>query len=145
MRSLRHLLTVAAVALLMILAASSSLGSDTNSLDLVKTCSPDAPTCLVTFSNVEILLGSTFQYLDPAKLDSSGSPMLLTTRTGIPGGTASGKCQFDEVSGTGHCRFTSGTGSLAGFHLNAQVLYIGESDFSLTGTYHFSGNGGDGG
>jgi hypothetical protein len=139
MRSLRHLLTVATLAFLMTLAASSAFASDSNRLNLVKTCA--GATCVVTTSNVDILAGSTFHYLDGSKLGTSGSPMLLTTRTGIPAGTASGKCQFDSASGTGHCRFSGGTGSLTGFHMNAQVAIVGQGpDFILTGTYHFSGN-----
>jgi hypothetical protein len=45
----------------------------------------------------------------------------------------------------GHCEFTSGTGSLAGFHMNTVVRFIGAGPtFSLTGTYWFShGHGGD--
>jgi hypothetical protein len=141
-RSLRHLITLVIAASLMVLAASVALGSDTNSLNLVKSCAtfPTTHTCVVTSSNVGILLGSTFHYLDPSKLGSSGSPMLITTAPGVPEGTASGKCQFRGT--TGHCRFTSGTGSLAGFHANAQVLSI-PGGFSLTGTYHFSGDGDD--
>jgi hypothetical protein len=144
MRSLRHVLTVSTLALLMLLAASSAFASGSNSLSLVKTCPNFGVThaCVVTSSNVAILLGGTFHYLDAASLGTSGSPMLLVTAAGT--GTASGKCQFDDATGMGHCRFTSGTGTLAGIHINAQVLFTGVSgggpNFSLAGTYHFTGD-----
>jgi hypothetical protein len=136
MRSLRHVLTVSTLALLMLLAASSAFASGSNSLSLVKTCPNFGVThaCVVTSSNVAILLGGTFHYLDAASLGTSGSPMLLVTAAGT--GTASGKCQFDDATGMGHC--------LAGIHINAQVLFTGVSgggpNFSLTGTYHFTGD-----
>jgi hypothetical protein len=137
LRSIRLFVAVAiAVALLAVLAASSALAAETKSLYLVKTCTfTPTVTCLVTTSTLKILRGSTFHYLGPASLGTTGSPMLITTANRVRKGTASGVCHFSGT--TGHCVFTSGTGSLAGFHADLNVLSIGGADFSLTGTYWF--------
>jgi hypothetical protein len=151
MRSFRHfLVVVTAVALLMILAASSALGAETKakSLYLVKNCATfaTASTCVITSSSLKILRGSTLHYLEPGNLTLAGTPMLLTTANtrGIRKGTANGFCQLNFGTGVGHCSFTSGTGSLAGFHMDTTVLHIDSGpNWSLTGTYYFSHGSGD--
>lgn len=60
--------------------------------------------------------------------------MLITTAPGVRTGTASGVCHFDV---TRHCEFTSGTGSLAGFHAYLKVRSIGGADYALKGSYWF--------
>jgi hypothetical protein len=53
-------------------------------------------------------------------------------------GTASGVCHFDSATKSGHCEFTSGTGSLAGFHANLAGVALGGNDYSLAGPYWFA-------
>jgi hypothetical protein len=83
------------------------------------------------------LLGSTFHYLAIGDLGTTGSPMLITSAPGKRPGMASGTCHFNDTTGTGHCEFTGGQGSLEGFHANLAVAWIGGNDFSLAGQYWF--------
>jgi hypothetical protein len=150
MRSLRHILAVAAaVALLMSLAASLALGSQPKSIYAEKVCSTVLVThsCTVTVSTLRTLRGADWHYNDYASLGlAAGSPMLVTTAdtNGIRAGTATGVCHF--IAPAGHCEFSSGTGSLRGFNAMFAVLFIhgGPPTLSLTGTYWFDrGNGDD--
>ena len=148
MRSLRHILAVAAaVALLITLTTSSALGSSIKSIYAEKTCTTIATTstCIVTTSTLKVLLGATWRYLDGrAGLGLPiGSPMLITTAyEGGRSGTANGVCHF--IAPAGHCEYAGGTGSLRGFHANFAVLFIGPGPvLSLTGTYWFDRSNGD--
>lgn len=128
---------VAATALLTVLAATSALASEHKTLSLVKRCSDTSPTCVVITSTFKLLLGSTFIYLAPQNLDTTGSPMLLQTGPGKRPGIANGICHFYATTGTGHCEFAGGQGSLRGFHANLAGAWLGGSDFSLAGPYWF--------
>ena len=110
----------------------------TKQLSLVKTCDEKEPTCVVSTSTLEVLLGSTFNYLDIANLEGpAGSPMLITTAVKDEG-TANGVCHFDSATKSGHCEFTGGTGTLAGFHANLAGVALGGNDYSLAGPYWFA-------
>ena len=148
MRSVgRSLSVIGIVIALTVLAGSSALAAWPKSVYLVKNCAGGVPPCLVTSSTLKVLRGTTFNYLAPALLGTTGSPMLITTpdTRGVRSGTADGLCHFYMALGTGHCEFAGGTGSLSGFHMNVAVLFIGGGpNFSLTGTYWFDrGNGDD--
>ena len=142
MRSLRHLLAVAAaVALLMTLATSSALGAHPKSIYAEKDCTnllPTSHSCIVTFSTLKVLRGADWHYQDLSRLAlEPGSPMLLTTADskGIRAGTAVGVCHF--VAPAGHCEWDGGTGSLRGFHARFIVGVVSATVLSLTGTYWF--------
>jgi hypothetical protein len=149
-RSIRYLVAVASgVALLTALAASSALAAEAKTFTGSKDCTASGPSypnttgsCLISVSNVKILLGATVHYTDVAWYsDHLTSPVSLTA-IDKHGSTATGRCTFyfaGPASGTGHCEYWEGTGKLEGFHATMKVVgTIPDSGvYSLSGTYWF--------
>lgn len=53
---------------------------------------------------------------------------------------AFGHCALSLATGIGKCKFSGGTGTLAGFHAKADVSPLGGPLFAWDGTYHFAGS-----
>jgi hypothetical protein len=54
---------------------------------------------------------------------------------------AFGHCALSLATGIGKCKFSGGTGALAGFHAKADVSPLGGPVFAWDGSYHFAGEG----
>jgi hypothetical protein len=147
---LRRGLGVVAVAvmaaLLLVVAATSAIASETKTFTGVKTCSG------------LILLGGTSHYLNIVFYDSSGVPVPRTKATYLSSpmlftaidhrqSTATGRCTFFIAGpsvGTGHCEWWSGTGKLRGFNSEWKIGTIALHVFSINGTYSFDRDGSEG-
>jgi hypothetical protein len=154
MGSLRHVLAVAAaVALLMTLATSSALGSQSGTFTGLKDCGsfPNPPQCTITASSLATLRGAVVTYTAIVFFpDHLISPVTLAARGS---GTATGQCTFyfgGPGVGHGHCDYWSGTGKLNGFHASLEVgtTSMLQADGvgyvnSLSGTYWFEREGDD--
>ncbi len=130
MRSIRRLIVVAGtIVALTLLVPSVSASSPLGEVHLTKTC----PTfsgqvgdiCTVqTAPSGPIPVGTVATYNGPLFAPAVSSAVILTTPNGS---TATGHCTLiwrPELSGDdgfGTCTFTSGTGSLAGFHANLKI------------------------
>lgn len=161
-RSIRLLAALAAaVALLMVLAASPALASETKTFTGVKECKPPASLitppaaggyCVITESSLEIIEGAKVYYTNatvtPTLVNGIltnvlDSPVTLRA-TDKRHSTATGHCTYYFLNATtpGHgiCVFSSGTGRLRGFHANEIVgppTFPGSGIFPIMGTYGF--------
>ena len=94
-------------------------------------------TCTATSSNfAEMPVGTVAYHIQPANIVAG----LLDTNVVYDAGNgnrAIGHCTTDLVALTGLCRFTDGTGQLAGFEARFDVGSTGPAIFSVTGPYHF--------
>jgi hypothetical protein len=92
--------------------------------------------CTITEANVDaIVVGSQIVYADaagPATLDTN-----VVLNAG-PGNTATGHVTLDLGKGTGTVMFSGGTGTLAGFHAQADVSADAAGLWHWEGTYNFS-------
>jgi len=157
-RSMRAIVAAgAAVALLTVLAATSTMAAELRTFTAVKTCSGPLPTtpvtqtCVINPSSLKILRGGTVHYTDIVFYSSTGAvvPPSLATHISSPvlftaidrrHSTASGRCTFffaGPNAGTGHCEWDGGTGRLEGFHARWLVGTLGAHTFSLQGTFWF--------
>jgi hypothetical protein len=99
--------------------------------------------CTITSSNIpEIPAADTTRvYYDQAIGTPAGfldSNVLLYVSTGD---WAVGRCTLDLSTGSGLCRFSDGTGSLAGFRARIDVSLVAGADFRWDGTYSFRPEG----
>ena len=121
MRSVRSLLVIGAIVALAALAPAAT-ASTAKPFHVVKDC--DFLTCVITSSTFKgIPAGSVINYTE----NTDGS---LTAVISVAHGSATGHCVLDPIFGDpslpGTCLFSSGTGRLSQFHLNAAVT---TSDF----------------
>ncbi len=146
MRSIRRLIVVAGtIVALTFLVPSVAASSPLGEVHLTKTCPTfeTTATCTVqTAPSGPIPVGTVATYNGPLFAPAVSSAVILTTPNGS---TATGHCTLiwrPELSGDdgfGTCTFTSGTGSLAGFHANLKIT--DHPDTLITnwdGTYHFA-------
>ena len=138
MGSARRLLVAVATALLVIgiLAPSVAAHSGRNNFHLEKTCASDI-LCTVTLSSLKVIkpgtdITYTFDTSDP--WDGLAFPTI-----NLKHGSATGVCDWNQPGPTvlAVCTFTSGTGSLRGFHLKVDVTFDGTTWF-WDGTVWFS-------
>ena len=158
-RSIRLLVASAcAVALLMVLAASSASAGETKTFTGEKICrlpfvtiAPPNPGgyCLITQANIKILVGSKDYYTDAhitptlvggVLVNVLTSPVLIRA-TDRRGSTASGHCTYYYPTATtlGHglCIYSSGTGKLAGFHARLVIGSPTSAGVTVIGPYWF--------
>lgn len=146
-----------AVALLIVVAATSAFAAEAKSFTAVKTCSgllPTTPltqTCVINPSTLKILRGGTSHYLDIVFYDSAGVPVPRSSATYLSSpmkftaidkrhSTATGRCTFfiaGPKAGTGHCEWWKGTGRLAGFNSSWIIGTLGPHVYSIAGMYRF--------
>jgi|GEM_PF-5917477 len=153
MGSIRYLVArvvavATAVVVLMALTASSAAASETKTFTGTKDCntSPSPPDpggfCVLTQSNLEILLNAKIYYTkpDPVALAAGvlSSPVTLKTADEEPS-TATGHCTFHINTVTGLCIFSRGTDDLEGFHLTMAVFGVipDTNVYKVSGTYLF--------
>jgi hypothetical protein len=163
-RGLEVVAVASAVALLLVVAATSAFASETKTFTAVKTCSGLIPptfntqTCVINPSTLKILRGGTSHYLNIVFYDSTGVPVPRTSATYLSSpmlftaidhrqSTATGRCTFfiaGLTAGTGHCEWWSGTGKLTGFNSEWKIGTIALHVFSINGAYSFDRNDSEG-
>jgi hypothetical protein len=157
--SIRLLVAIAsAVALLMVLAASSASAAETKTFVGEKICKVPAVTipppnaggyCLITQANIKILVGAKDFYTDAhitptlvggVLVNVLTSPVLIVA-TDKRGSTASGHCTYYYPTATtlGHglCIYSSGIGKLAGFHARLVIGSPTPAGVTVIGPYWF--------
>jgi hypothetical protein len=77
--------------------------------------------------------GTVARYSGPVFANVSSSRVVLVTPNGA---TASGHCTLSPT-GLGTCRFSRGTGWLAGFHASLEVTTSSDGVLNWDGTYYF--------
>jgi len=77
--------------------------------------------------------GTVARYSGPVFTNISSSRVVLVTPNGA---TASGHCTLSPT-GLGTCRFSRGTGWLAGFHASLKVTTSPDGVLNWDGTYYF--------
>jgi hypothetical protein len=130
MRSVRSLLVIGAMVALAALAPVAT-ASTAKPFHVVKDC--QGLTCVITFSTYRgIPAGSVINYTE--NIDGS-----LTAVISVAHGSATGHCVLDPIFGDpslpGTCVFSSGTGTLTQFHLNAAVTTSDFTTWFWDGTY----------
>jgi hypothetical protein len=158
-RSIRFLVAIAsAVALLIVLAASSVSAAETKTfigekickVPAVKVAPPNAGGyCLITQANIKILVGAKDYYTNAhitptlvggVLVNVLTSPVLIRA-TDRRGSTASGHCTYYYPTATslGHglCIYSSGTGKLAGFHARLVIGSPTSAGVTVIGPYWF--------
>ena len=163
-RGLGVVAVAGAVALLLVVAATSALASETKTFTGVKSCSGLIPpalntqTCVINPSTLKILRGGTSHYLHIVFYNSAGVPVprasatylsspMLFTAIDHNKSTATGRCTFfiaGPTAGTGHCEWWRGTGKLRGFNSEWKIGTISLHVFSINGTYSFDRNDSEG-
>ncbi len=135
---MKRLLISGMVALLVALMVTmAAQAAPPEPLYFEKVCDLVARECTIQNSDlaeVELNLGS-LAYLGPVfdldRLFISSEVELVA----LDGSTAMG--HFVWLTDHGYFTFRRGTGNLAGFHARGEIAYIGDTTWSLTGTYHF--------
>ena len=109
-------------------ATTAPAGSEpSGAFHLSKTC--NGFNCVVSTSSLAAIpVGTSITY--------TGDPAALAATIHEPDGTASGTC--DIAASPGSCRFSVGTGSLAGLHLAVAVTTDASGVWHWDGTYSFS-------
>jgi hypothetical protein len=142
----------------MLLAASSASAAETKTFTGEKICrlpvvtiAPPNPGgyCLITQASIKILVGAKDYYtnghiiptlVDGVLVNVLTSPVLIRA-TDRRGSTASGYCTYYYPTATtlGHglCRYSSGTGKLAGFHARLVIGSPTVAGVSVIGPYWF--------
>jgi hypothetical protein len=89
--------------------------------------------CTIRSSNVKaVKVGSRLFYLQMAGKTAVNSDIAIHVG---PGNVATGHCLLRFATGVGLCTISSGTGTLAGFHLRARVT----ADSSIPKLWHLDG------
>jgi hypothetical protein len=130
MRSVRSVVVIGAMVALAALAPVATASTE-KPFHVVKDCS--GLTCVITSSTYKgIPEGSVINYT----VNGDGS---LTAVISVAHGSATGRCVLDPIFGDpslpGTCLFSSGTGRLSQFHLDAAVTTADFATWFWDGTY----------
>ncbi len=141
MRSVRSLVVVAATILAVSACTAASPAADAHkAFRLDKTCVADVGCTIVSSDLDAIPVGTVITYT----AIGDGSTLQQNATFTVGNGSASGFCDFnhDGKPLAAQCTFLSGTGTLKGFHLVADVTLTGDgkgpdSVWHWNGTYWF--------
>lgn len=139
MQSIRSLVVVAATVLAVSACTSASQADVHKAFHLDKTCVADV--CTIVASDIDAIpVGTLIKYSQIG----DGSTLQQNATFTVGDATASGFCDFnhDGKPLAAQCTFLSGTGTLKGFHLIADVTLTGDgkgpdSVWHWNGTYWF--------